>query len=274
MADFVFSIDLELGAGIDHFVSKSKPDQLIERKTIPRLLDLAEKHSIPLTFAVVGHLFLSKCRGHKNMPKPHPDFYEGDWYKNDPKSSFPENKSWYAPDLIKEIKEAGHEIASHSFTHIPFNYCSRKVAEAEVKESVKAARKAGVKMKSFVFPKNQVKYLDVLEENGFTHFTSYPKAKNLLIDFKSRGMGFHEPRIVSGLLEVPRTYFFYTAKKTEGLKLGLLLSLANKQKSLFHLWCHGYNIESRKHFDLLEKIFVKVNKKGFDKKFLKEVKVD
>lgn len=271
MPDFVFSIDLELGAGIDHFVGKARINPLIERKIFPKLLRLAKKHEIPLTIAVTGHLFLDKCKGHENMPKPSPSYYSGDWYKNDPESRYPKNKSWYAPDLIKEIKEAGHEIACHSFSHVPFNQCSKKVAEAEIKESVKAAKKLGIKMKSFIFPRNEVRYLDLLKDNCFTHFTSYPKARHFLIDFKAKGFSFNNPEKIKGLIEVPRTYFFYTAKKTEALKLGLLLSMAKQQDALFHLWCHGFNIKSPEYFNLLERIFQKVNKTGFDKKSLKEV---
>ena len=104
MSDFVFSIDVEMGVGIEHFKSAERPDPELERKTIPKIISLCKDYGIKPTFAVCGHLFLDGCKGHDELPKPTPSYYEGDWYKKDPKSKFPENTSWYAPDLIEKIK--------------------------------------------------------------------------------------------------------------------------------------------------------------------------
>ena len=273
MAEFVFSVDLELGVGIEHSASSAIESPAQERKAFSKIVSLCEAYSIPATIAICGHLFLRECTGHPGFPRASPDFYEGDWFKNDPASNFEKNNEWYAPDLVELIKEKGFEIACHSFSHIPFNYCSREVAEAEISECVKIARENSVQLKSMVFPRNEVHYLDVLGKHGFTHFVSYPKADNFLIDYGTRALKFNTPCKTQGLVEVPRTMFLYRDKWTELFRMKRLLELAKLKNSFFHLWCHAYNLRSQQHVRFLEKIFRKVDSLSIEKKSVCEVTV-
>ena len=273
MSEFVFSIDFELAVGIEHFVARSKPPVLQEREVIPKILELAGKHEIPLTFAILGHLFLKSCKGHKIPEEPKVPWYPKPWFEKDPKSSWKKNPEWYAPDLVEKILAEGlHEIACHSFSHIPFSHCSEKVADFELRESLKAMKPLGIKPKTFVFPRNEINHLHLLEKHGFSHYASKPRPKNFLIDFKTFGLGFPKAKRAKGLIEVPRAYFFYTAKFSEFFKLPLLLRLANSQNALFHMWCHGFNASTPSHLKLLEKTFKSVNSLRMEKKTICQVR--
>ncbi len=49
---------------------------MLERKNVPLLLAMLEKHNLPVTWATVGHLLLHECRrgddgrAHPEMPRP------------------------------------------------------------------------------------------------------------------------------------------------------------------------------------------------------------
>lgn len=268
MPVFVFTLDLELGIGLDHSKYHQKDNPLVGRNAFSCLLDLTKKYNIPLTVACCGHLLLDKCKGHDDISKPkNISFYQGDWYKNDPCSYFPKNKTWYAPDLIKRIIKDGHEIACHTFSHVPFNQCSKEVAEAEIQESIKAAKRFDLEFKTFVFPKNSVAHLKLLKKYNFKYFVSGQTEQ------KISKPSFPPPRFSKGLIEVPRTYYFRHYSLKEKLKLKRLLVLAEKRDKFFHLWTHEWCLTTNKHFQLLEKIFIFLRKSNFEIKRIQDINI-
>jgi hypothetical protein len=128
---------------------------LQERYNVPILLNLFDKNQIPVTWAIVGHLFLNNCArnnlnfAHNEMPRPsyfenpHWIFNSGDWYDNDPCTDYKTDPAWYAPDLVEQIikSKVNHEIGCHTFSHIDFTYknCTHKLAEAELNACIKLA---------------------------------------------------------------------------------------------------------------------------------------
>ena len=174
----------------------------LARKNVPILLALSEKYSIPITWAVLGHLFLGKCErdstglAHHNMPRPN-GFYEkqqfwdwksGDWYQHDPCSSVEEDPLWYAPDLINKIlnSHVSQEIGTHSFSHIDFSHasCTPELARSELKECIKVMRKYDLTPRSMVLPGGLIKsYLDILASSGIIAYQgglnkiTYPERK-------------------------------------------------------------------------------------------------
>ena len=157
---------------------------LDERKNVPVLLELLEKHMLPVTWATVGHLFLGECsRGegepaHAGMPRP--DFFtnrnwsyvSGDWYEHDPCTDVVRDPAWYAADLVDCIvkSKAGHEFGCHTFSHADFTYahCSREMADAELDASIAAAAVKGITMRSMVFPGGSFGNYESLVKKGFT----------------------------------------------------------------------------------------------------------
>jgi len=170
----------------------------VERKNLPRILSFCELYNIPITWLIVGHLFLGSCQRKNGIA--HPDLprsqnfenewwsYEGnDWFEDDPCTDYKTDPLWYCPDLIEMIMKSKvkHEIGCHTFSHINCsdNICSPDIFKAEIKACFQAADWLGMdKMESFVHPGHIIGNLDILAEMGFTSYRSdyanilgYPK---------------------------------------------------------------------------------------------------
>ncbi len=190
-ACLVISADLELAWGWRYLRHTSDPLAVAlrlaaeTRRNVPALLDLFDRLDVPITWAVVGHLFLRSCRrrggmAHPQLPRPPRfenemwSFRRGDWYDADPCSDYRSEPAWYAPDLIRAILSAKvkHEIACHTFSHIDCSdqRCPSEVMDAELAECLRLARRWGIELRSFVFPGNFVGNLASLRKYGFTAY--------------------------------------------------------------------------------------------------------
>jgi peptidoglycan/xylan/chitin deacetylase (PgdA/CDA1 family) len=171
---FIVSIDTELAWGCFDREDREARWALEERsrEAVTKLLTLFERYGIPGTWALVGHLFLERCSGHPEMPRPKYDWFPHDWYRFDPASDLRHAPLWYAPDMIRQIQAASprQELASHSFAHPLFGDpgCGADAAEADIAACVEAARPWGVDLRSFVFPRNRIGHRDALARHGFS----------------------------------------------------------------------------------------------------------
>ncbi|HJH26326.1 MAG TPA: hypothetical protein C5S37_06005 [Methanophagales archaeon] len=174
---FIISLDTELIWGIVHTdvdASLLINDKKQCRGAIDTLLNIFEKHNIPATWAVVGHLFLDHCEKEDGIPHRSMPRFKDDWYSCDPCTDIQRDPLFYGKDIIEKILSSSvrHEIGYHSFSHVIFSECIREVAEAEIKEGIKLAKEFGVTLKSFVFPQDKIGHLDILKENGFRIYRS------------------------------------------------------------------------------------------------------
>jgi peptidoglycan/xylan/chitin deacetylase (PgdA/CDA1 family) len=178
---FIVCIDFELAWGWaynDSFIGRE--DRFLRgREAIPPLLDLFDEFEVPATWATVGHLFLESCRGrdgvaHPEIARPRFPWLSGDWYRHDPRSDVRSAPLWYASDLIAAIRgrSVGHELASHSFGHVPFGApgCTVEAAESDLSAAVKAASDVGVSVQSFVYPQHRIGFTELLRTHGFTSY--------------------------------------------------------------------------------------------------------
>ena len=180
----------------------------IARNNMPKILELCDKYNIPITWATVGHLFLENCSKNGHLAHSqlmrlsyHENQYwrydKGDWFDDDPCTSWATSPEWYAPDLIKMIlnSKVQHEIACHTFSHIDCRdeVCPPGTFMKEIKECQKCAQKYGIKLETFVHPGHTIGNLDTLRNLGFTSFRTdyenilgYPENHlNGLWEFKS-----------------------------------------------------------------------------------------
>lgn len=230
---FCISIDTELLWGRrnssqqDAFTSDVKK----ARKIIRKILFLFKKYKIPVTWAVVGKLFL----------------------KGDP--------LWHGKDIIKMIqKTKDQEIGCHSFSHLIFNEkkCSPKKAQEEIKNCLQVAKKSGIKFKSFVYPQNKIGHLKLLEKNGFSSFrgvepywfNKIPKGQKPLqiLDFLLLlPPPVSEPaKDPSGLINIPGSMLYVSMRglrkfipiKIRVIKAKKGLDQAAQERKIFHLWFH------------------------------------
>jgi len=290
----VVSLDLELSWGrFDKMpLDKLEAESLKERPQIRRLLALMDQYEIPATWAVVGHLMLDGCTRDPGG-NPHSDivpharysWFPREWYCYDPCTTASLAPGWYAPDIVEWIREtrARHEIASHSFAHVCYGdpECSPAVALADLTSAVETASQRGITLKSFIFPRNQVGYLELLRRAGLRAYRGVsPPPHNILpranaalrkaITAAHVLLGFPPPsvyaeEVLPGLWNIPANHCYpphegmyrliphlsRVARARNGIKRAV------KNGGLYHLWFHpfDFNKNSDAKFRCLEQIF-------------------
>lgn len=264
---FIISIDTELAWGCFDREDREARWKMEERsrEAVTRLLALFERYEIAATWALVGHLFLDRCSGHPEIPRPQYDWFPRDWYCFDPASDAERAPLWYAPDMIRQIRDASpeQELASHSFAHPLFGDagCGAAAADADVRACVEAARPWGVELRSFVFPRNRIGHLDVLARHGFrcyrgpdpTWYGSFKRplkrAAHYLDDLLALPPPTVLPRRDGPLWDIPGSVMLQgmdgprgwipAACRTRRCIAGL--ERAARRREIFHLWFHPIN---------------------------------
>lgn len=288
---FLLSIDTELAWGGVHNGSFKNRMGLYQqtREAISRLLALLERFEIGATWAVTGHLFLDQCRAdngvkHPEITRPTYEWFAGDWFDADPSTAVGQDPSWYGRDIVEEILRCTvpQEVGCHGFSHMIVGDpgCSRECFDSELKACTAEAKRWDITLKSFVFPRNSVGHLDVLAENGFSAFRGptptwharlpgpMGRVARLLENLAPTSPPVIRPKASGMLLDLPASYF-YPHRESWGkmIPIGLRvwksklgLKRAVKQRSIFHLWFHPFNLATDPDGLLqgLESIFEKV----------------
>ena len=270
---FLLSIDTELAWGSVHGGNYAKREILFKqsRHCISRLIKLLEKYQIHATWAIVGHLFLEKCQPingikHPEIIRPTYSWYTNDWFDPDPCSRIEEAPFWYGRDIVEQIRncEVSQEIGCHTFSHVRIGEsgCSRECFATELHACRVEAEKLGLNLQSFVFPRNSIRYLDVLSEAGFLTYRGVPSIwyERLpgLLSRICRRLNYYlpfpppvaPPQRENGLLNLPASLFYPVTYKWPAQILGQSrvsqakrgLRQAVKRRLLFHLWFHPYNL--------------------------------
>lgn len=256
---FIMSLDTELIWGptkreYRELLRKNK-DKL--RGSIDFLIRILEKRQIPVTWAVVGHLFLDSCEKgscltHKNMV----EFgYEKEWYK-DPYSDINHDPLFYGKDIIEKILSSSveHEIGYHSFSHVIFPEIPVELAEREIREAKKIEKEWGIEFKSFVFPRNEIAHVDTLKEYGFKIYrgendSRYDPMRSVFIH-KFQGAidkviaPSVEPEWEDGIWKIKSSMFFCDPQIKFSVltkaKIGLYRAI--RSKKVFHIFLHPHNL--------------------------------
>lgn len=229
-----------------------------ERKNVPYILDLLSDFSMPITWATVGHLFLTSCtrdgeHAHRNMPRPvRNGRWQGDWYRHDPCTDLVRDPLWYAPDLIEQVIRAkvAHEIGSHSFSHIDFSpqASDPELVRREIEECRSVMKLYGLQLRVLVYPFNNMGhvYHDLLHKHGIIA-VRHRDAKIRLS---------YPERSPSGVYKI---YESMNLRSTDRYhyrdKAQLFIAHAVEQGAAYHLWFHPSDPQSvfQKEFaDILE----------------------
>jgi peptidoglycan/xylan/chitin deacetylase (PgdA/CDA1 family) len=244
---FLITLDTEMLWGhpspvVDGIALEGKGCEV--REAISTLLDLFEVYRIPATWAVVGHLCLDECSKGSCLTSRNIEKYGyvADDYR-DPYSDIQKEPLYYGSDIIEAIRSSQipHDIGSHSFSHPRFTAMTRAMAEAEVKEARRVLDDLGIEAVSFVFPYNEVSYVDIIAKYGFKIYRGRIPARS----------GPH--RIVppsvrpkwGGLAwELPGSMYFHYSRVPGGtlLRAKLGLDKAIRSDSVFHLFLHPWNL--------------------------------
>lgn len=160
----------------------------MERSNVPLLVELCDLYNIPITWATVGHLFLSSCskddKAHSELDRlPHFEnqywrFKGEDWFEYDPCSDIHAAPEWYGKDLVELIykAKAAHEFGCHTFSHLDCRdgICPPDVLRKELELSKELAKPYCSGLTSFVHPGHTIGNLAVLEELGYSSYQTDP----------------------------------------------------------------------------------------------------
>ncbi len=275
---FVLSLDFELMWGVNgsRTIADYGDNILGVRRVVPRMLDILERYGLGCTWATVGFLFCSDrdellaC-----LPAMRPNYrdprHSNYSYLHEVGADERRDPYHFAPSLIRLISERPRqEIATHTLSHF---YCledgqTPKAFAADLEAAIGLAAAKGHKIRSIVFPRNQVsdEALEVCRQVGITIYRGLGRAaggggvarnrESLLrraVRFADSfvEIGAHtEPavRCHNGMTDVPASLFLRPYRRGVGigerLKVERILGAmrrAAKRGGLFHLWFHPHN---------------------------------
>jgi len=220
----IFSIDVDVGSekvgeknrGIyDSLINDEYTEKdvgKIEEKIVPLLIQLFDEYEVPVTFALRGQV-------------------------TEIDNSI--------IDLLLNSK-VNHDIGAHGYYHTPYSHLSEDEANKEFELISKGMGKYGIKPKSFIFPKNEVAHLSLLEKWGYTCFRGPGNWIKDGMFVKRYGNVFdihpglylgkcHNPRLFDNLINLAITYVAPFHVWFHPRDLGDSEKAANKRiKKVFH----------------------------------------
>lgn len=136
-----------------------------------RLLDQLAEFDIPATFAFVGMFVLDDDDRRHFEPRLGPVPYGGaDWLGNfRSERDAGRLDGWFCPEALEMVREDGrHEIASHGFTHVPFDGPDTPldVYLAETRMIRELGERKGVEFRTLVFPRHRTGHTELLRQAG------------------------------------------------------------------------------------------------------------
>lgn len=276
IGSFVISLDCEGKWGMADKIGPSY-DFITEdslRAAYAQILSLFQAFDIRATFAFVGALALRVNEREDYLSQLPDGHYEGNsWARHYRAAKRRGNTDgWFCPDAFDMAAEAGHEIASHGFSHIPFDDPQTDPAhlDREMELAVRLARARGVSLKTFVYPRNRVARQDILVRHGIGAYRALlpPMGKIMSLvretNIFEKAQPFSPPH-QPGIVELPAGYFL---NWQSGLRRAIpetisvarwrsILGSAAKTGRVAHLWLHPHNIISGPQtLSLLESILI------------------
>ncbi len=234
------------------------------RVILRRLIDMLDQYNIPATWAVVGQLMLKPTdKRSQIMASPGLDMVE--WF--------------HAPYVVDWIRAAKtpHEIGTHTFSHVYTDDpdTTQEHWEFELQQVAKLHHQLKLPVaRSIVYPRNQLKYLDVLLKYGIIAYRGIeghrPRERRGLAHLLHRAFAFPPPtydlatcKVMDKLVNLPASQFLLaydgirsripTASRVRQARLGM--EQAARKNELYHLWFHPFNLgTSPRMFDALEQI--------------------
>lgn len=203
----IISLDVDVGDHVLGIINQGRNDHnvndhlteynvgMIEELAVPLLVDLFEEYEIPATIGLRGQLL-------------------------DVKSSVIE---YFMKSPVK------FDLAAHSYYHKKFLMMPREEAEEELRKTSESMIRFGIKPRSFIFPRNEIGYLDLLEKYDYLCYRG--KGGNIRD-------GCHVSK-VGNLYNIHPSLCIDKFAKVNILKK--ILDICIGRKLLLHIWFHPWN---------------------------------
>jgi peptidoglycan/xylan/chitin deacetylase (PgdA/CDA1 family) len=278
---FVVSLDCEGKFGMADKISEFHHKHLTNEnlcRAYRGLVELFDRYEIRATFAFVGAFIQSPEEFGRNLPllKGHRPLER--WLANF-QSEYTARRydGWFLPDALDIAASSGkHEIASHGYTHLPFDYegVTNDLRDLELRLAVETARSRGFRLETMVFPRNGVAGVEALRRHGFIGYREFvpsPNAPPRKIANLAREFCTFEKAQDSSLrtspdgkiVAIPSGHFLnwrHGLRKAVPSQVTVrrwkaLIKSAGATGGMAHLWFHPDNlITGHRQFELLEEI--------------------
>ncbi len=208
----IVSVDVDVGskelgvrnkgendANVNDYLSERSVGE-IEEQALPLIISFFNDLEIPVTFAVRGQL------------------------------------TEVSDSILELLVESPlkHDIGSHGYYHRDFRTLSRAEAETELSRISVAMKKLNVLPRSFVFPKNGVAHLSLLQKFGYRCYRS-------LGNFTKDGMYIRKH---NQLYDIHPS--FYLGQSSSPAFLDKIIDIAIRNRLPFHVWFHPWDLGRRK----------------------------
>lgn len=255
----IVSLDCEGKWGMADVINSSHNAITQERlrSTYNDLLKLFSEYNVKATFAFVGAFTLRENERSRYLHDEINSTYNGkNWFKNYLLFAKENNSDgWFCPEAWDMVAESGHELASHGFSHIPYNEGNANITDLkeDIEKAVQLSNEKGHSLKTFVYPRNQVGHQKLLEANGFLGYRECLKSTKHSrflseLNIFARSEGHLEP--CHGLTRIPSGHVFNRRSGARG-KIPMTIT-TNRWKSILldaiqrnqvaHLWLHPHNL--------------------------------
>jgi hypothetical protein len=176
---------------------------------------------------------------------------------------------WFCPQALEIAIEAGHEIASHGFSHLPFDDPTIGIShiERELEGVQRVADEKGLTLTTFVFPRNTVNHIDSLKSAGFLGYRNRLQRSNrlasLACEFNINEPSQKEVQLPGSLISIEPGYFFNWRSGFRKIvppaitfyRWKSILDDAASSGRVAHLWLHPHNlISAPSTADVLESV--------------------
>lgn len=291
----VISLDLEILWGVRdsaQALTTYRKNLLGVRQAVRSLLRSFEVHDIAATWATVGLLFArSGQEAQRFLPAIKPQYLDrslcpfGEQIGQDEET----DPLHLAPSLVNAIKQTPRqELATHTFSHLYCwaEGCSYQAFQEDLRSAQSIAHDFDVKLKSLVFPRNQVRWTEALRDFDIVAYRGnepwqgdaslatssglrrwFLRIVRLLDTYAnltgSNGYAWTELRASERLCNVPASRFLRpypgvtrTLENRRFERISRSLRDSAEHGKIYHLWWHPHNfgINLSENMSFLERI--------------------
>ncbi|MCB0006567.1 MAG: polysaccharide deacetylase family protein [Anaerolineales bacterium] len=271
-ATFTLSFDCEGKWGMADNLTPGLSAQLTNaalKDVYRQLLALLAQYDLPATFAFVAAHTLSPAEYQAHPELLPPLTGPAQQWLNPIQQTLDRGEvdGWLNPEALALVATAGrHEIASHSHRHIPGDRLDEAQFAAELARANEVAALKGVRWETFIYPRNQICYPELLRPAGILAYRGRPayghsRPLNLLHEFNLWAGG--ETMSAASPLVLPAGHFLNWRAGPRRLvptavtvrRWRNMLARAMTHGQSVHLWSHPHNfLTGRRQFELLVRI--------------------
>jgi peptidoglycan/xylan/chitin deacetylase (PgdA/CDA1 family) len=270
---FIVSLDCEGKWGMADAIGPQHDfiTEISLKKAYIDLLQALKSYDMKATFAFVGAFTLTNQERMEYADMFLDTLYQGNnWIRNFRKAQLQGLfEGWFCPEAYEIVKNAGHEIASHGFSHIPFDdpNTPKSALEADLVAAVTIAQRKGIQLETFIYPRNRIGHLNLLRAHGFRGYresipevnkiASISRELNIFENAQPQGTGSED------MVAIPAGYFLNwrvglrrrIPKAITIARWRSILNSASDTGRVAHLWLHPHNIISGPEtFDVFQEI--------------------